>query len=291
MTHQSGNADFENTWDTLLAGFNDAQTGEYFIGNYVLWHLIKNGNYTLRFDMWLADGTFNSAEYSGISMTPEAERFGLALGNYDSGSATAGGLVTYHGGANFSTYDNDYLNGCASRYLSGWWYLQSSPVLARQSNGTVSEETSCFTSLLTSAANMTWALENEDGVITGHVSVDKVVMRMMVDPDTATREYMSLNQDYVTDSCQVFSWFHASLLQFSLLCLANVAFERIARMSSEAEIGTLANSVDDDTDTCVATMLEANPWWMVDLGAEYTVSGITLTTTNNLAGAMSTSSC
>ena len=78
---------------------------------------------------------------------------------------------------------------------------------------------------------------------------------------------------------------------FPLLCSANVAFERMVRMSSEAVIGTLANSVDGDTDTCVATMMEANPWWMVDLGAEYTVSGITLTTTNSLSGTVPTSSC
>ena len=88
----------------------------------------------------------------------------------------------------------------------------------------------------------------------------------------------------------VFGWVNASSVLFALLYLANVAFERIARMSSEAVIGTLANSVDGDTDTCVATMMEANPWWMVDLGAEYTVSGITLTTTNSLAGAVQTSS-
>ena len=70
-----------------------------------------------------------------------------------------------------------------------------------------------------------------------------------------------------------------------------MAFEKVARMSSEAEIGTIANSVDGDTDTCVATTMEANPWWMVDLSAEYTVSGITLTTTNSLSGAVPTSSC
>ena len=54
--------------------------------------------------------------------------------------------------------------------------------------------------------------------------------------------------------------------------------------SSESETNTLENSVDGDISTCFTTVTETDPWWMVDLGTEHTVSAIALATTQDQTG-------
>ena len=103
MTHQAGNHHFEATWNEFKAGFNDDQAGEYYIGNDALYHILGRGSFTLRIDMWSTDGTYVTAEFSAVSMEDEDDDFALTLGAYDRGTATAGGLVTYHSGSPFST--------------------------------------------------------------------------------------------------------------------------------------------------------------------------------------------
>ena len=179
MTHQAGYDHFaEATWGEFKAGFNDEQTGEYYIGNDALYYLLDNGMLTLRLDMWTTNDTYIAAEFSGVSMTDESANFALTLGAYDRGTATAGGLVTYHSGSPFSTHNDDNsASGCTSEHPSAWWYLVNTDVSFP--NNSVSRE--CFTSQLTSAAGMTWALEDNDGVITGQLPINKVVMRLMGD--------------------------------------------------------------------------------------------------------------
>ena len=43
-------------------------------------------------------------------------------------------------------------------------------------------------------------------------------------------------------------------------------------------------SVDGDINTCFTTARETNPWWIVDLGAEYVVYGITIATSQDQTG-------
>ena len=179
MTHQEGNTHFETTtWEEFKVGFSDEQAGEFYIGNNALYRVLQRGVFSLRIDMWSADGTYNTAEYSGVSMADESGNFALTLSVYERGTATAGGLVTYHSGSPFSTHDDDNSDSssCTSQNPSAWWYLVNRDVSF--SDGTRSE---CFTSRLTSATDMTWALEDNDGVITGQVSINKVVMRLWSD--------------------------------------------------------------------------------------------------------------
>ena len=62
--------------------------------------------------------------------------------------------------------------------------------------------------------------------------------------------------------------------------------------SSEAsDTNALQNSVDGDINTCFTTDTETDPWWIVDLGAEHVVTGITLATSQDQTGVMSHSSC
>ena len=177
MTHQAGNSHFaEATWDEFKTGFHDEQDGEYYIGNDALYNLLSRGILFLRIDMWTTNNTYIAAEFSGVSISGESENFALTLGAYERGTATAGGLVTYHSGSPFSTHDNDTSgSGCTSQHPSAWWYLVNRSV-AFPNNITRRE---CFTSQLTSATDMTWALENDDGVITGQLPISKVVMRFV----------------------------------------------------------------------------------------------------------------
>ena len=181
MTHQAGHDHFaEATWDELRAGFYDEQDGEFYIGNDALHHFLSgdDGELVLRIDMWTTDDTYIAAEFSGVSMSAESANFTLTLGAYERGTATAGGLLTYHSGSPFSTQDADnsgVSGGCTSQNPSAWWYLVNRDV-AFPNNITRQE---CFTSQLTSATGMTWALEGNDGVITGQVPISKVVMRLL----------------------------------------------------------------------------------------------------------------
>ena len=170
MTHQAGNNHFETTWAALKTGFNDEEAGEYYIGNDALYHILGNDGFSLRIDMWSTDGDHITAEYSDVTMTAS---FALSLGAYHRGTATAGGLVTYHSGSAFSTQDVDS-SGCTSEHPSAWWYLRNRAVSFPSGSST-----ECFTSQLTSATNMTWALEDNDGVITGQVPINKVVMQLL----------------------------------------------------------------------------------------------------------------
>ena len=198
MTHERGNAHFNQPWNTLRNELSDDRTGEYYTGNYVLWYLLSRGTYILRLDMWTPDDVYVTAEFSGVGLGLEVKQFTLHLGAYDSGTASAGGLVTYHSGNAFSTHDNDEtVNNCTRHNPAGWWYLRNTTVSRLQNDGSVSETNAeCFTSLLTSQTGMTWALEDKDGVIRDHIDIDKVVMRLYVDPEAASRKYLLCNFVY-----------------------------------------------------------------------------------------------
>ena len=71
---------------------------------------------------------------------------------------------------------------------------------------------------------------------------------------------------------------------FWCFSLANVAFEKSVWASSENHVNTVAASVDGDADTCFSTAVGTNPWWTVDLDAEYTVTAVKLQLTDNSAG-------
>ena len=177
MTHQEGHDHFaEATWDEFKAGFYDEQEGEYFMGNVALHHLLRGGELALRIDMWSTDDTYIAAEFSGVVMSEESTNFALTLGAYERGTATAGGLVTYHSGSPFSNHDVDNSgSNCILEHPSAWWYILNRDVSFP--NNSVSR--ACFTSQLTSATGMTWALEDDNGVITGQLSINKVVMRLL----------------------------------------------------------------------------------------------------------------
>ena len=186
MTHQAGHDHFARaTWDDFKAGFYDEHSGEYYIGNDALYRLLRSGTLALRIDMWTIDDTYIAAEFSGVVMSEESANFALTLGAYERGTATAGGLVTYHSGSPFSTHDNDTSGSdCTLEHTSAWWYLVNRDVpFANNISRRV-----CFTSQLTSASDMTWALEDNDGVITGQVSINKVVMRLLGTTATALGE-------------------------------------------------------------------------------------------------------
>ena len=75
-----------------------------------------------------------------------------------------------------------------------------------------------------------------------------------------------------------------SVQYYSLIVLAEVAMGKTVWVSSEDRVYTTVATVDGDPDTCFSTAEETNPWWTVDLDAEYPVSAVKMQTTGNTAG-------
>ena len=67
--------------------------------------------------------------------------------------------------------------------------------------------------------------------------------------------------------------------------MSHLLTSRAVQSSSEDETSDLQNSVDGDINTCFTTDTETDPWWIVDLGEEHVVTGITLATSQDHTGA------
>ena len=72
--------------------------------------------------------------------------------------------------------------------------------------------------------------------------------------------------------------------------MTNVALGKKAFQSTMSGIGTASKAVDGSTNTfyfssgCTHTMSESDPWWQVDLGAEYSVEEVMLTNRGDCCG-------
>ena len=191
LTHESSDSNLNNvtfssaTFEQLRNGFGLPSIGEYFMGAQPFFHLINNGDYIVRVDMWLQDGTFHFAEFKGAAVYPATFNYALSLQSYYKGSATAGGMVRHHSSSVLAATDNDAglaLN-CVDDFGGGWWYINGRTVMTQ--NG---EEQLCFVTHLTSQDSMVWAQEDSDGTIVGSFDLSKAVVRMMGDPEFTQRK-------------------------------------------------------------------------------------------------------
>ena len=194
LVHESSvNSNFNNvtfssaTFTQLRNGFGLPSICEYFVGAQPFFHLVNKVNYIVRVDMWLQDGTFHFAEFKGVVALSAFFNYALSLQSYYKGSATAGGMVTHHNSSVLTATDNDAgleLN-CVDEFGGGWWYINGRTVPTE--NG---EEHMCFVTHLTSQDSMVWAQESSDGRIVGSFDLDKVVVRMMGDPDFTQSKWL-----------------------------------------------------------------------------------------------------
>ena len=185
LAHETDNANFSTaTKRDMTFGFGDPSLGEYFVGGQVLWYLLDSGSFVVRIDMWLQDGGFHFAEFNGVTLLPRGEDFALTLSDYTYGTATAGGMITYHNSSLLAASNHDPTTlECVDEFEGGWWYIEGRVV---QSSG--GEEDLCFTSHLTSTESMVWAQEDTDGTILDTTfDLQKVVLRVMGHPELTLR--------------------------------------------------------------------------------------------------------
>ena len=124
---------FNRSWEEFKVGFNDTR-GNYWLGNELLHQLTYNGNYKLRFDLQILNGSWYYAEYSSFFVFSEAHNYKMRVSGY-SGNAGDNGL-SYHDGMMFTTYDRDndpyinpaYNDNCAVGNGGGFWYKLCSHV-------------------------------------------------------------------------------------------------------------------------------------------------------------------
>jgi len=104
-------------------GFGDP-SGNYWLGNDLLYQLTANYRYKLRFDLQQnVTGNWYYAEYSRFRVLSEADSYTLMVSGF-SGNASHDAFG-YHNGEKFSTIERDNdrsSSNCAARYGAGFWW-------------------------------------------------------------------------------------------------------------------------------------------------------------------------
>ena len=109
----------------------------------VLYHSSRFSPLNMRVNLWDTDGTFYSADFTGVYIRHQSTSYLLEVTQHIDGlGGLDGGLTTYQSQVKFSTFDNlpeeDANRNCAVQHGTGWWFLYSDQ---------------CFTSLLTGTPN------------------------------------------------------------------------------------------------------------------------------------------
>ncbi|XP_070579347.1 fibrinogen-like protein A [Ptychodera flava] len=133
-----GSTTFKNEWQSYKYGFG-LITGEHWLGNEKMYHLLRTDEYKLRIELQDWDGNSTYAEYDLFRIGDEAREYALWLGEY---TGTAGNSMGYHFTAKFSTKDH-YSYGSSSTCCAcsssakrgGWWFLDSSSCYQANLNG------------------------------------------------------------------------------------------------------------------------------------------------------------
>ncbi|XP_070581568.1 fibrinogen-like protein A [Ptychodera flava] len=134
---KDGSITFANEWQSYKYGFGQI-TGEHWMGNEKMYHLLRSDEYKLRIELEDWDGNSTYAEYDLFRIGDEASNYALWLGEY---SGTAGDSMRYHVKAQFSTKDkdNDEASSCCAcafgRGRGGWWYYEDSGCHQSNLNG------------------------------------------------------------------------------------------------------------------------------------------------------------
>ncbi|XP_078485060.1 microfibril-associated glycoprotein 4-like isoform X1 [Ciona intestinalis] len=115
-----GSVDFYQPWKYYEDGFGNVNT-EFWMGLKYLHLLTESGNYLLRLDMTLCNGTSVFREYSNFRVGNASTNYTLTVDNNEHYTA-----LRAHQGMQFSTFDRDNdnhdINNCAKKFQGGWWY-------------------------------------------------------------------------------------------------------------------------------------------------------------------------
>ncbi|XP_013791518.1 techylectin-5B-like [Limulus polyphemus] len=117
------NQDFYLPWNSYKHGFGNL-SGEFWIGNELIFALTNEEDMTLRFDLEAFDGEKKYARYTSFLVNSERELYKITVGSYQ---GTAGDSLSYHNGSHFSTHDRDNDNlptSCAVSRRGAWWFKE-----------------------------------------------------------------------------------------------------------------------------------------------------------------------
>ena len=123
---KDGSVDFKNRdWVKYEDGFGDLN-GEFWIGLRSMHCLTSQGNWELRIDYQLKDGTESYLHYNKFAIGPAKDQYPLNISGFD-GNRLTDPFESGHSlnGMKFTSRDQDNdlnpSNNCA-QYYGGWWY-------------------------------------------------------------------------------------------------------------------------------------------------------------------------
>ena len=135
---QDGSVDFNRGWVDYEDGFGSL-TGEFWYGLRPLHCLTNQGQWELRIDFTLTDGTKSYLSYSSFKVGPASSNYQLSISGFK-GIFSTDPILGSHllNGMAFTTKDkdNDKRNkNCATNYAGnagGWWYNSCSYIFLNQ---------------------------------------------------------------------------------------------------------------------------------------------------------------
>ncbi|XP_013779342.2 techylectin-5B-like [Limulus polyphemus] len=128
--------DFNLPWTSYKYGFGNV-TGEFWIGNDILFALTNKEDTVLRVDLETFDREKAYAEYGGFLVRGERDFYKMMVGAYH---GNAGDSLSYHNDTYFSTKDKFHNKECAKTHQAAWWFKDCTKSLLNgiyQSDGRV----------------------------------------------------------------------------------------------------------------------------------------------------------
>ena len=129
---QDGSVDFNRGWVDYEDGFGNL-TGEFWYGLTPLYCLTNQGQWEIRIDFTLTDGTKSYLSYSSFKIGPPSSNYQLSISGYN--GIASSDPITSQNGMHFTTKDMDNdkwsSNNCAIKFVGnagGWWYSACSDI-------------------------------------------------------------------------------------------------------------------------------------------------------------------
>ena len=125
---QDGSVDFNRDWVDYEDGFGNL-TGEFWYGLQPLYCLTNQGQWEMRIDFTLANGSKSYLSYSFFRVGPASSNYQLSISGYKGIASIDPFSDGNHNGMYFTTKDKDNdrwaSNNCATDFIGdagGWWY-------------------------------------------------------------------------------------------------------------------------------------------------------------------------